>query len=166
MNEGDLRLLDFTREENGDKEETDAGGRFAGANINQRLMMAIEESDSGTVEFCVRNGADLNLNYGVNKISALHLATTIGDPEIVQLLLTNGADAKVADSRGVTPLHLAASIGFADVVQLLVTARADVNAQDLLRDNGGGHETPLHRAAGGGHLEALRKLVGAGAKVI
>ena len=169
MNEGDLKLLGFIREENnGDNnEETDAtGGKYSGANINQRLMMAIEESDTGTVEFCTRNGADLNFQYGGNKITALHLATTIGVPDIVELLLKNGADANFADARGVAPLHLAAGIGFADIVELLVEAKANVNVQDLLRDNGGGHETPLHRAAAGGHFEALRKLVLAGSKVL
>ena len=169
MNEGDLNLLGFTREESngGNNEETDlAGGKYAGANINQRLMMAIEDSDTGTVEFCTRNGADLNFQYGVNKITALHLATTIGVPEMCSMLLENGSDANFADARGITPLHLAAGLGFADIVELLVAAKANINVQDLLREKGGGHETPLHRAAVGGHLEALRKLVLSGAKVL
>lgn len=72
---------------------------------------------------------------------------------------------KAADSRGITPLHLAAGMGSEDLVQQLIEAGADTNGQDHVRENGGGQETPLHRAAVGGHLEALRKLIHGGAQV-
>lgn len=165
LNEGDLRILGLLREETGSNEETETGVKFAGTTVNQRLMMAIEEKDAGAMEFCLRNGADPNTHFGTSKVTPLHLATTIGVPETIQILLQNGADAKVADSRGITPLHLAAGLGFAEIVQYFITAGADINVQDLIKENGGGQETPLHRAAIGGQLDALRKLLLAGAKV-
>ena len=90
---------------------------------------------------------------------------TVSAPEAVQPLLKYGADVTAADSRGITPLHLAAGLGSDDLVQQLIAAGADVNAQDHVRENGGGQETPLHRAAVGGHLEALRQLIHGGAQV-
>lgn len=79
--------------------------------------------------------------------------------------MKHGADVKAADSRGITPLHLAAGIGCENLVQQLIVAGADINVQDYARENGGGQETPLHRAAVGGHLEALRQLIHGGAQV-
>lgn len=157
--------MGLLREENGSNEEMDTGVKFVGTTVNQRLMMAIEEKDAGAIEFCLRNGADPNTQFGTNKVTALHLATTIDAPETVQTLIKNGADVKVADSRGITPLHLAAGLGFSDIVLCLISAGADINAQDLIKEDGGGQETSLHRAAIGGHLDALRKLLLAGAKV-
>lgn len=56
-------------------------------------------------------------------------------------------------------------MGSDDLVEQLIAAGADVNVQDHVRENGGGQETPLHRAAVGGHLEALRQLIHGGAQV-
>ncbi|KAI9565330.1 Transient receptor potential channel pyrexia [Daphnia sinensis] len=164
LNEGDLKLLGFIREDNGIIEETETNSGMFCATVNQRLMMAIEDRDTGGIEFCLKNGADPNGQYGPNKITALHLAT-VGAPEAIQVLLKHGADVKAADSRGITPLHLAAGIGCENMVQQLIVAGANVNVQDYARENGGGQETPLHRAAVGGHLEALRQLIHGGAQV-
>jgi hypothetical protein len=46
LNEGDLKLLGFIREENGITEETDANGDKFCSSTNQRLMMAIEDRDT------------------------------------------------------------------------------------------------------------------------
>lgn len=79
--------------------------------------------------------------------------------------MKHSANVNAADSRGITPLHLAAGMGCEDLVQQLIVAGAKVNAQDHVRECGGGQETPIHRAAVGGHLEALRQLIHGGAQV-
>lgn len=159
-------MLGLLHDDNGSNDETEMTGvRFAGTTVNQRLMMAVEESDPGAVEFCLSNGADPNHQYTTNKITALHLATTVGSTEVTQLLIKSGVDVSAADSRGITPLHLAAGIGFTQLIEPLVAAGANVNAQDNIRENGTGGESPLHRAASGGHLEIVRKLLFSGAKV-
>ena len=42
-----------------------------------------------------------------------------GDKEIVDLLLSKGADVNNKDKNGVTPLHWAAKLGHKEVVELL-----------------------------------------------
>lgn len=64
--------------------------------------------------------------------SALHLAVVIGNKEIVQILLDNGADIeiKAKDQPGGTPLQWIAFFGIKNMAEFMVTAGADVNAKD------------------------------------
>ena len=156
LTEGDLFFFNFT-------EESYPG--VGGSAINQRLMMAIEDKDTETMEYCLQNGADANVQYGVHQVTPLHLATAQGSPEGIRLLLDNGADIRKADARGVTPVHVAAGLGDAVVLEKLIQFGGQVNVHDLVRENGFGGETPLHRAAIGGHFAALVQLLRAGAKV-
>lgn len=49
--------------------------------------------------------------------------------EILDLLLTSGANPNMADTSGATPLHIAALRGEIDIMRKLVEAGADINAQ-------------------------------------
>ena len=181
MNEGDLQFLSYVREETGGLarnsvttlpagDVTDMAANQASqsslATLVQRLMAAIEDKDTGAVEFCLRNGADANAMLGLtNKMTALHLGMMVKAPvEIIKILLKNGADVKTPDSKGITPLHLAAAKGDTELVKCFIAAGADVNARDNVIKHEeteivSGGETPLHRAALGGHLEVLNTLV-------
>lgn len=66
--------------------------------------------------------------------TALHRARS---PEVVQLLLSAGADARARDDHGYTPLHYAHE---PDAMRLLIASGADVNGRS---DNG---STVLHYA--------------------
>lgn len=75
------------------------------------------------------------------KMTALHLACEESRTEIVNLLLSKGANVRLTNSRGSTPLHLAAkSSSFECVEALLKMGRADPNAEDSDK------RTPLHAA--------------------
>jgi ankyrin repeat protein len=50
--------------------------------------------------------------------------------EMVELLLTNGADVNAANNGGAAPLHTAAFFNFTEVVELLLARGADINAKD------------------------------------
>jgi len=77
----------------------------------------------------------------------------------ITLLLSAGADADGAVTRGLRPLHYAAYENSVDALELLIGAGANVNAADDL-----GY-TPLHVAAKHGHMEAARCLLDRGAAV-
>ena len=70
------------------------------------------------------------------------MASSLGDAEIVQLLLRNGADISAKNETHSTPLLLAAAAfsGSPDTVNLLLENGADVSVID------GSHKTPLHLA--------------------
>jgi len=81
--------------------------------------------------------------------TALDLAVIHNSPEIVEILLENGANPNIKDKNGYTPLHRAI-IRYSDkIVYLLLKYKADPN----IKDKHG--YTPLHRAV----IEQAPKLV-------
>ena len=91
-------------------------------------------------------------------VTPLHLATEEGHLEIVQALITAGANIEATDHQGNTPLHLAVNHGHLKVVQALVNAGANKDTPNKLGC------TPLHLAVNHGHLKVVQALVNAGAK--
>ena len=83
----------------------------------------------------------------------LHRATYGEHPEVVELLLENGADLNARNEKGWTALHVAALCGNTRVIKILLGRGADVNARD--------HEdvSPLHMAAESGCYDAARLLL-------
>ena len=65
--------------------------------------------------------------------------------EIIDLLVSLGADVNARNQRKVTPLHMAARYGLPLVAAALLRHGADVDARDV------NHETPLYRAANLGY---------------
>nr|QOY46861.1 cyclin-dependent kinase inhibitor 2C [Ambystoma andersoni] len=78
----------------------------------------------------------------------------LGNPEIAQILLDNGADPNLRDPTGFAVLHDAAREGFLDTIRTLVVFRAEVNIED---EEG---NLPLHLAATEGHLGVVKFLLG------
>jgi hypothetical protein len=60
----------------------------------------------------------------------LHRAVAVGDPQLVKLLLSFGANPNAVDDGGMTPLHRAASDGNAECAAALVAKGAKVNNLD------------------------------------
>ena len=76
--------------------------------------------------------------------------------EIVELLISKGADVNGKGNHGETPLHIAASGGQKEVAELLISKGADVNGKN------GAESTPLHYAA---TIEIAELLISKGAGV-
>lgn len=105
----------------------------------------------------VANAQGLDFVEGAFGRTPLMNAADAGDTELVELLLTAGADISLQDANGQTALHLAAASGHVDIVRLLLRAGADVNAQDP------SGWTPINQAATVGHAEVVQVLLQAGA---
>lgn len=67
--------------------------------------------------------------------SAIYYAIDIsenGFPDIVELLLKQGADPNQADEKGITALHLSAYKGQDDNVEILLKYKANPNQKDII----------------------------------
>jgi len=73
----------------------------------------------------------------------LHFAVREGKKEVVEWLISKGADVNARGIMGFMPLHLAATLNHRDIMDLLIKKGADINAED---NNG---KTPLYYAAMG-----------------
>jgi len=79
--------------------------------------------------------------------------------EIIELLITKGADVNAKTPEVLTPLHCAASHGQAEVAELLLAKGADVNA---INSQGA---SPLHTASHYGKTEVAELLLRHGADI-
>lgn len=123
------------------------------------LKLAVEAGDLQQVRRLLNSGADANFQEKQNGWSPLHSAVQCDRADLVELLLTHGADPCLRKHNGATALIIAGIEGNVQVLQLLLDAGADVNERDL-------HGfTALMEAAGRGHVEALRFLHSRGAQV-
>jgi ankyrin repeat protein len=88
---------------------------------NGSVAMRHYEPDEkvGTIRLLIEHGADITAQDETHT-TPLHLATTLGVPEIVQLLIECGADVTAQDWRHRTPLHMASSWVSAKTTFLLI----------------------------------------------
>lgn len=88
------------------------------------------------------------------KNNALHLAATLGQTDVVALLLGRGVPREAVNAYGDTPLHLALKEGNEDTALMLLQRGADPNTKDA------GGSTPLHLAIGNRLLTAALAILG------
>lgn len=79
--------------------------------------------------------------------------------QLVEALISNGADVDPRDQRGQTPLHYAAQRGYKRIAELLIAGGAEVDAEDDIS------ETPLHHAIRWGYKDVVELLIANGADV-
>jgi ankyrin repeat protein len=78
----------------------------------------------------IEKGADVSAPArNAMKVAPLHAATTVGDREMVAMLLARGADANARQQLDYTPLHSAANRGDREMAQLLITNGAQAAAK-------------------------------------
>lgn len=93
------------------------------------------------------------------RLTALHLASTEGHTDVVEVLLRRRADIHVTDMDGQTALHVAAREGHADVAQLLLAYQARIDARTHAR------RTPLHLAVREGQIDVIKLLLNSRADI-
>jgi ankyrin repeat protein len=120
---------------------------------------AAQAGDRATVRGLLKQGADVNGSQG-DGTTALHWAAMKGDAEMVQMLVTAGANLRATTRLGgYAPLYLAAKGGHSAAVASLVAAGADVNAASATG------ATPLMIAAASGDTRTVTMLVEGGASI-
>jgi ankyrin repeat protein len=122
------------------------------------FMKAIAAGDKETVKNFLDDDGKLS-EVRVDGLTPLHIACRDGKKEIVETLLSHGADIAAAEKNyeGMTGLHEAALAGHKEIVELLLAMGADVNQADRRG------RTPLDRAASKGKTEIVNLLRDRGA---
>jgi ankyrin repeat protein len=152
------------------------------------IFGAIHARDCDTVRRLIQSHPILTTIADNRGETLLHIAATIGHPDIVRILLqtnarmnaqnyagntplhlstslatnallTQNADMELKNLKGLTALHLAAKNGHLEKVGSLLTANANIEAKDKQKF------TPLHYAARQGHVEIVTMLLARGADI-
>ncbi|CAM9557468.1 unnamed protein product [Ectocarpus sp. 8 AP-2014] len=100
---------------------------------------------------------DVNVLFGGETLSALHVAAARGADDSCRALMIAGADLNLRDRRKRSPLHLAAEAGHHRVIGSLLLNKPDVDAKTASQ------QTPLHLAASEGHTLCVSELLLGGA---
>jgi len=98
------------------------------ADQNTALGIAIRGMRAEVVKLLVDAGADVTKPS--RDVPPVIMATAHNSAEIVDFLVSRGADVESTNASGMTPLIVAAESGYLDIVQILVANKANVNATD------------------------------------
>ena len=127
------------------------------ANDDQEyLLAAIRDGETERIRKILSRGVSLDFTY--EGFPPLHFAASNGFPEVVRLLIREGAEIDARDKFGNVALHYAVLKGHSEVVKVLADHYADLN----VRDNGG--NTALQTAEKRGDITVRNILLRAGAK--
>ncbi|CAM9617795.1 unnamed protein product, partial [Scytosiphon promiscuus] len=148
---------------NGDKSLTqclleagaNGGAGWKGCDDRTLLQAAAEGGNQEIVSALLENGglAELDAVSGEKEMTALHRASERGHTAVARVLMVEGADASLLDSRQRSALHYAAEGGNSQLFQDLMIAGVDVDVKDVVGD------TPLHLATANGHAKIVSSLL-------
>ncbi|RZC83946.1 hypothetical protein C5167_046732 [Papaver somniferum] len=128
-----------------------------GASLEHVLFKAIQVGDIETVKFLLeRDPSLLDQTTVYDRLSALHIASTYGQIEVVEMILDQLVNPDIVNRHRQTPLMLAAMHGKISCVEKLLEAGANI----LMFDSVSGR-TCLHYAAYYGHSDCLQAILSA-----
>lgn len=136
-----------------------AGSQRTVVEDDSSLIKAVQKGDVVRVQQLLEKGADANACEDTWGWTPLHNAVQAGRVDIVNLLLSHGADPHRRKKNGATPFIIAGIQGDVKLLEILLSCGADVNECD---ENG---FTAFMEAAERGNAEALRFLFAKGANV-
>ncbi len=112
-------------------------------------------ADINIIKELLANGADLNANIYGDPL--LFVATYLGNIQVIQTLIDNGAEINKANKYGITPLFVAVEANNMDITQLLLNNNANVNVTNQF------NQTPLMSAVLKYNQQLMKILIWAGA---
>ncbi|XP_042907957.2 uncharacterized protein [Parasteatoda tepidariorum] len=121
------------------------------------LYKAVINDKAKAADLLLQNVQDINSIRHATGKTLLHVAAGLGLKNMVEYLLSKGADVNSVSDTRVTPLHKSAYAGHVDIITLLISNGAIVNAKDSA-DN-----IPLHFAAFNGQSSTAEILLRHGA---
>jgi ankyrin repeat protein len=101
-----------------------------GGSIIKKMFHSCLIGDFETLKKICEEHPDVDVNTIENKTSMLHSATIKNHYEIIELLVSKGANINILDSMERTPLHLAVSNGSKESVLTLLGSGCKVNERD------------------------------------
>ena len=128
--------------------------------VESPIADAAMNEDFDSVQFLIQEGEEVNTAQG-DGMTALHWAAENGDVEMLEMLMSAGANPEAVTRLGrYTPLHLACKLGREASVASLLRLGSAVNPRTTT-----GAVTPLHFAAASGSELAVKALLDHGANV-
>lgn len=113
------------------------------------FTQSIVEGDNNKVDLFLTGGMDTKI--GQHNSNPLIVAVQSNHPEIVEILLNNGAEIDPPGFPG-SPLCIAAAKGYTNIAELLIARKADIN---FLK----GNLNPMILAADAGHKDMVQLLL-------
>jgi hypothetical protein len=113
------------------------------------------------VDILLNHGADIEAQSERTKDTPLSLACSGGRYEVVEILLSRGANKEHRNVSDYTPLSLAASGGYTNIIKLLLAHGAEINSRTGSKLG----ISPLMLAAMNGHTAAVKLLLDMGSDI-
>ena len=102
----------------------------ASSRLPQHVYAAMRQSDTATIATWLDGGGDVKALYGEDDETLLHLASSYGRVEIVELCIARGADCNALSGSGNTALLQAVQfLAHLDVVRVLLAPTRSSDAR-------------------------------------
>lgn len=90
----------------------------------------------GIIDYLIQEGIDVNKKFGPYGFTALHVAVTRNNFDVVNKLIGSGADVNASNINGFTPLFEASKWASSEIVTYLLDHGAEIEKRNLAMSSG------------------------------
>ncbi|KTD42871.1 ankyrin repeat domain-containing protein [Legionella parisiensis] len=129
--------------------------------FRQKSLLLWARGNIGIVNALVQQGINLNsVDPNTGETALYFFAYQRDDPEILEVLLNNGANMHIKNKNGMTPLDIAIVKGHIESVRVLLNHKSALDCDSLTSNN----DSPVHLAIKENNIEVLKLLIDRGFK--